>query len=141
MPHDLIDLCKYRFELGKDSLGSSRTLFNKNDLRGSLNRSYYAIFYLARALLALKQLETKKHSGLVATFIKEYVAPGIFDKELSSIIKNAQKIRIESDYEDFYIVSSETVREQIEKADKFYKEVKKYLETQLDISLDQQKKE
>jgi uncharacterized protein (UPF0332 family) len=136
MPYDLIALCKYRFELGKDSLESARTLFNKNDLRGSLNRSYYSIFYSARALLALKQLETRKHSGLVATFIKEYVASGIFEKELSNIIKNAQKIRIESDYEDFYIVAKETAREQIEKAEKFYKEVKKYLETQLNISVE-----
>lgn len=59
-----------------------------------------------------------------------------FDKELSNIIKSAQKIRIESDYEDFYIVAKETAREQIEKAEKFYKEVKKYLETQLNISAD-----
>ncbi len=136
MPYDLIALCKYRFLLGKDSLESSKTLFNENDFRGSLNRSYYSIFYSARALLALKQLETRKHSGLVATFIKEYIASGIFDKEFSNIIKNAQKIRIESDYEDFYIIAKETVWEQIEKAEKFHKEIKKYLETQFSISLD-----
>jgi uncharacterized protein (UPF0332 family) len=70
MPHNLYDLCKYRYEQGKAALESSKTLFEKSDLKGSLNRSYYAIFYAARALLALRQLETRKHSGLVATFIK-----------------------------------------------------------------------
>jgi uncharacterized protein (UPF0332 family) len=136
MPHNLEDLCKYRFEQAQAALESSRTLFNENDLRGSLNRSYYAIFYAARALLALKQLETRKHSGLVATFIKEYIAAGIFDRELSSIIKNAQRIRVESDYEDFYILSRETAREQVDNTEKFIKEIKKYLESQLHISLD-----
>ncbi|MCX6578667.1 MAG: HEPN domain-containing protein [Candidatus Aminicenantes bacterium] len=136
MPHNLEDLCKYRFEQAQAALESSRTLFNENDLRGSLNRSYYAIFYAARSLLALKQLETRKHSGLVATFIKEYIAGGIFDRELSSIIKNAQRIRVESDYEDFYILSRETTREQVDNAEKFIKEIKKYLESQLNISLD-----
>lgn len=135
MPHSLKDLCKYRFEQSQGALKSSRTLFNENDLRGSLNRSYYAIFYAARSLLALKQLETRKHSGLVATFIKEYIAVGIFDKELSNIIKNAQKIRTESDYEDFYVISKETVHEQLKNAEKFIEEIKKYLESQLDIPL------
>lgn len=136
MPHDLIDLCKFRFEKGQAALESSRTLLNKNDLRGSLNRSYYAIFYSARALLALKQLETRKHSGLVSIFIKEYIASGIFDKEFSKIIKNAQKIRSEADYEDFYVVAKETAVEQVENAEKFVKQIKKYLEHESGISLD-----
>jgi uncharacterized protein (UPF0332 family) len=135
MPHSLKDLCKYRFEQARGALESSRILFNRNDLRGSLNRSYYAIFYAARALLALKQLETRKHSGLVATFIKEYIAAGIFDKGLSNIIKNAQKIRTESDYEDFYVISKETTQEQLKNAEKFIEEIKKYLESQLGIPL------
>ena len=83
----------------------------------------------------MKQLETRKHSGLVATFIKEYVAPGIFAKEFSNIIKNAQKIRTEVDYEDFYIVSKDTAREQIENAEKFVDEMKRYLEKTYNISL------
>jgi uncharacterized protein (UPF0332 family) len=95
MPHDLIALCKYRFELGKDSLESAKTLLKKKDLRGSLNRSYYSIFYSARALLALKQLETKKHSGLVATFIKEYVASGIFDKEVKKYLETQLNISVD----------------------------------------------
>ena len=93
MPHSLKDLCKFRYEQGQAALESSRILLIQNDIRGSLNRSYYAIFYAARALLALDRLETKKHSGVVAIFIKEYVASGKFDKEFSNIIKSAQKIR------------------------------------------------
>jgi len=135
MPHNLYDLCKYRYEQGKAALESSKTLFEKSDLKGSLNRSYYAIFYAARALLALRQLETRKHSGLVATFIKEYVASGIFAREFSNIIKNAQKIRTEVDYEDFYIVSRDTAKGQIENAEKFVKEIKRYLENTYNISL------
>lgn len=136
MPHDLKDLCKFRFEKGQAALESSRILLNKNDLRGSLNRSYYAIFYSTRALLALKKLETRKHSGLISIFIKEYIASGIFDKEFSKIIKNAQKIRSEADYEDFYVIARDTAVEQVESAEKFVKEIKKYLESKLGISLD-----
>ncbi len=136
MPHSLKDLCKFRYEQGQVALESSRTLFNQNDIRGSLNRSYYAIFYAARALLALDRLETKKHSGVVAIFIKEYVATGKFDKEFSNIIKSAQKIRVESDYEDFYVLPRETAELQIESAEKFVKEIKQYLENKLDIFSD-----
>jgi uncharacterized protein (UPF0332 family) len=55
---------------------------------------------------------------LVSTFIKEFIATGIFDKKFSRLIKNAQKIRLESDYEDFYIISRDTTKEQIVQAEK-----------------------
>jgi uncharacterized protein (UPF0332 family) len=136
MPHSLKDLCKFRFEQGQAALESAKMLFDQNDIRGSLNRSYYAIFYAARALLAINQLETRKHSGLVSTFIKEYVSTGIFDKEFSSIIKSAQKIRIESDYEDFYVLSREMAQTQIENAEKFVRKIEEYLVEKIGIILD-----
>lgn len=135
MQHSLEDLCRFRLEQAAGALRSSATLFKENDIRGSLNRSYYAIYYAARSLLALKQMETRKHSGLVATFIKEYIASGVFDKEFSNIIKSAQKMRIEADYEDFYVLSKETAEEQLNNAEKFVGKIKGYLESSHNIKI------
>jgi hypothetical protein len=44
-------------------------------------------------------------------------------------------IRDRSDYQDFYIVSKEEAKQQIENAKKYLSEISNYLETKLNISL------
>lgn len=74
----------------------------------------------------LEGVDFSKHSGVSAYFRKWYIKTGIFDTELSEIIKEAFDIRSDSDYDDYYILSKEDVEEQIENAEKFYFEIEKY---------------
>jgi uncharacterized protein (UPF0332 family) len=46
----------------------ARLLLGEGSLRASVNRSYYAMFYSVLALLASRQEETSKHSGVIALF-------------------------------------------------------------------------
>lgn len=73
---------------------------------------------------------------MVSEFIKQYVATGKLDKKYSKIIKNAEKIRINSDYKFFYIVSKDETKEQLENAKMFVSEIISYLENKLGISFD-----
>ena len=73
------DLCNYRLQKSKEELKAARVLFKESLYSQSLNRSYYAIFHAVRALFALEEFETRKHSGLISYFSKNYVAKGIFD--------------------------------------------------------------
>jgi uncharacterized protein (UPF0332 family) len=136
MPHSLKELCKHRFVQAKKALASSKHNLGF-DLKTSLNRSYYAIMYAAKSLLAADGLDAKSHKGLFVVFNKEYIKTGIFDKEFSLILKQASLIRDQSDYKDFYIISRDEAGEQIENAEKFLYEIGKYLESKLDISLDE----
>lgn len=79
-----------------------------------------------RSVLALQGVDFSKHSGVSAYFRKQYIKTGIFNAELSEIIKEAFDIRSDSDYDDYYILSKEDVEEQIENAEKFYLEIEKY---------------
>lgn len=54
---------------------------------------------------------------------------GIFPKEISKKVSRAQEIRHASDYDDFYIVSVEDAREQMETAREVVEKVDKYLQT------------
>jgi len=47
-------LSKYRLEKAKESLKSSKLLYDNNDLIGANNRAYYSIFYAIKAVLALE---------------------------------------------------------------------------------------
>lgn len=135
MQHSLTDLCIHRYERAQEALTSSKHNLGF-DLKTSLNRSYYAILYATRALLAADGLDAHSHRGLFVVFNKEYVKNGLFDKRFSEILKEASLIRDKSDYKDFYIVSRDEAKQQIENAEEFLSEVSMYLESQLGISLE-----
>ena len=65
MDGSVIDLSKYRLETAKDDLGTARKNYEDERYRASVNRSYYAIFHALRALTALDQFDSGKHSGII----------------------------------------------------------------------------
>lgn len=134
MQHNLKELCQYRFEQAEQALNSSRRNLDI-DLKTSLNRSYYAILYAAKTLLAANGLDARSHQGLFIVFNREYIKTGIFDKRLSEILKEASLIRDNSDYKDFYIVSKDEAKEQIENAEFFLSKVLEYLKSNVGILL------
>ena len=77
------DLSKYRLERAKDDLKTARDNYNEGSYRASVNRSYYAIFHSLRAITALDQFDSGKHSGIIAYVNQHYVKKGIFDKSFS----------------------------------------------------------
>ncbi len=97
------------------------------DYRTVANRSYYAIFHAIRAVLALDGVDRKKHSGVIAYFQEQYIKTGQFEKQYSAVLKNAFLVRQESDYEDFYIISKEEVKRQMDDAKQFVEEIARYL--------------
>lgn len=56
-----------------------------------------------RSILALEGKDFSKHSDVAAYFRKEYIKTGIFDIELSDIIKESFDVRNNSDYDDYYL--------------------------------------
>ena len=121
-------LAKYRLEKALNCLEAAKLMFNNQYYSDSANRSYYAIFHSARAVMALDGEDRKRHSGVIAYFQEHYVRTKIFDKEFSKIIQDAFEIRQDSDYEDFFVVSHNDVEEQLHDAERFYNEVKKYID-------------
>lgn len=122
-----IELCKYRFEKSKECINSARILRDAGDYRGAANRAYYAIYHAIRSILALETVEFKKHSGNISYFRQNYIKTGLFDVELSDILSLAAETRNSSDYNDFFIISKEEVDVQIENAERFCDDVKRYL--------------
>lgn len=120
-------LALYRLERAKELIDDSRKLFESGSYKSSNNRAYYAIFYAMRAVLALDEVDFKKHSGVIQYFQRNYIKTGIFNKSYSDIIMDSSEIRNSSDYDDFYLASREEAIEQIEGAEKFYCAVEAFL--------------
>ena len=122
-------MSRFRLEKAKKDLAAAKATALQGFYDVSANRSYYAIFHAARAVLALTGQDFRKHSGVIAFFRKEYVKTGVFETILSDIIQDAFEIRTDCDYEDFYAVAKEDVEQQILNAEYFVAKVEEYLNT------------
>lgn len=127
MDDKIKSLAGYRLEKAKTDLESSQLLFTNKFYSQSLNRSYYSIFHAVRALLAFEEFDSKKHSGIIAYFNKNYIKTERIEKEYSAILMSAERIRSTSDYDDLFVASKEQAEIQIENAEKFLFRIKKYL--------------
>ena len=74
------DLSDHRFNKGKDALRQAELLLKNKEYDGSVNRSYYAIFYAIRSLLALVDIDSCKHTGVISYFDKYFIKTGLFEK-------------------------------------------------------------
>lgn len=127
MEGSLRDLAQYRLDVAKEDLARAKREFEIADYKLATNRSYYAIFHAIRAVNSLDGFDSSKHSGVIGHFNHEHVKNGDFPKNVSKRIKDSMEIRQKSDYDDFYIVSIEQAKVQIESAEYIIDLVEKYL--------------
>lgn len=127
MDNRQIDLSKYRIQESKDSLIVAENCLNDGFYKNAINRSYYSAFYAIKVILALDTVDFKRHKDVVAYFNKEYVATGIFQREIGRRLGILKQLREKSDYDDFYIASKEKAEEQLETTKIILSSVEGYL--------------
>ena len=120
---------EFNLNLAAERLKVSKTLLDAGFFIDSVNRSYYAIFYCARALVAKDNLDFSKHSAVISYFRKNYIKTGIFDVKFSDYIGDAFILRSDGDYTYFFNVEKNDAEEQYNNAVEFYNAVKNFLET------------
>jgi uncharacterized protein (UPF0332 family) len=125
-----VDLCIYRMRSAIETLGVSALCLESQHYKDSINRSYYAAFYAVKAVLALEEVDFKRHKDAVAYFNKIYVATDIFPREIGKKLGRLKQERETSDYDDFYIASAADATEQYAAAEFIITEVKQYLDGQ-----------
>jgi uncharacterized protein len=96
----------------------------------SVNRSYYAIFYAATALLLTKGMAPKRHSGVISAFRQHFVKPGLFEAGYSDIYGRLLNHRETSDYELFVAIQLEQAATDLQDARTFVAAVAAWLEEQ-----------
>lgn len=128
MSEKKVDLCIYRMRSAIETLGVSALCLKGQHYKDSINRSYYAAFYAVKAVLALEEVDFKRHKDAVAYFNKTYVATDIFPREIGKKLGRLKQERETSDYDDFYIASAADATEQYAAAEFIITEVKKYLD-------------
>ena len=86
-----INLAKYRIDTARETLNVAKECLENKHYKDSINRSYYASFYAARAILALERIDFKRHKDVIAYFNKNYVATGTFEKDIGRKLARLQQ--------------------------------------------------
>ncbi len=120
-----IKLAIYRMQKAKEILTEARDNLDQKHYGLSINRSYYAMFTTARAFLALKELDSSKHTGVISLFNQHIIKAGLFPKDLSKFLPKAKDIREDADYGDFVEITKKDAETQIERAMQFVQEAEK----------------
>lgn len=76
-------------EKGRRSLEAARRLLAAGDYDFAASRAYYAMFYLAEALLLARNLAFSKHSAVIAAFGQHFVKTGLFAAEHHDALRTA----------------------------------------------------
>lgn len=121
------ELARHRFRQSKERWKAAQTLCENKCYTDAMSRSYYAMFTAARALLATRSLDSRKHSGVLALFNKHFVKEGIVPKEMGRMIAEAKGAREESDYGDFVTFTKSEAEEQVRSAKEFIEHIGKAL--------------
>ena len=128
MPEYSNDLVQYRLTKAEECLKDAGDLLNNGSFSSSINRSYYAMFTAARAVLAQDGKDFSKNSGVISYFQRYYVKTGLVEKRFSKYLMDAFQFRNNADYADFYIVLKEDAEEQYLAAVEFLKMVRDLIE-------------
>ena len=123
------DMSVYRLQRAREDLLSAQNNYKANDYRTANNRAYYAIFHSLRAVLALDEFDSRKHSGVISEFRRRYIRTGILSAEISDMIGDAFIERNKSDYDDMYVLSKSATETQIKNAEAVLSAISDYLAT------------
>ena len=83
----------------ESALDEAETLLNGGFTAASVSRSYYAMFYAARALLSTKGISPKSHGGTLQKLGEMFVKTGLLPPEMTAEMGAIMEMREQADYE------------------------------------------
>ncbi len=73
------------------------------------NRLYYAVYYMASALLLDKGFSAKSHAGTIHLIGQKFIVTGIIDKVYGRFFSRLYELRQSGDYDDLFNATREEV--------------------------------
>ena len=113
--------------LSLEELEIASLLLEREHYRTCLSRSYYSIYYAAKALLLSKNLDASTHKGTVRLFSQYFVKTGQFSSEWAKILSDAYDLRQLSDYDADFTGTLAEAEKILEQAKSFVAKVEQVL--------------
>ena len=111
-------------ERAEEKLRSANLLYENKMFADTISEAYYAMFHVAKALLALRDIFPKTHAGVVSQFGLQFVNEGLIEELYAKSLAKAQTKREKADYDIYYEPSKEEAESIIEDAEDLLVRVK-----------------
>lgn len=108
------------------ALRAAENLLDNDDPDFSAGRSYYAMFYIAEALLHEKDLRSRKHSGVHSLFGETFAKTGVMDPKFHRWLLDAFDKRIQADYGFDIALTSNDAAQMIAQAREFLEAARQF---------------
>lgn len=119
------------FDKSENSYDIAKLAFENGRYFSSINRIYYACFYLVEALLLTKDLKSRKHSGVISLFNQHFVHEGDLDYRWFEFFRFLFKERQNDDYDYVRELNGEQVKKFLNEAEEFIDVIKDKIKEEL----------
>ncbi|MGH9433549.1 MAG: HEPN domain-containing protein [Terriglobia bacterium] len=109
------------------AIRAAEMLLQHDDVDFAAGRAYYAMFYIAEALLSEKGFRSRKHGGVHALFGEHFAKTGLMDAKFHRFLLDAFDRRLQADYGFDAVIGQAEVTRMIEQAREFLAEAEKFL--------------
>jgi len=106
---------------------AARVLLREGNMDFAAGRAYYAMFYVAEALLNEKGMRFRKHGGVHGAFGEHFIKGGLLDPKFHRWLLDAFDKRILGDYGLEVIVTQDDVEAMIQQAREFLEQARRFL--------------
>lgn len=124
------DYSRKLFEKAMDTLEAAEALLEMDKPDIAAGRAYYAMFYVAEALLHEKELKFSKHSGVHAAFGEQFTKTKILDLKFHRWLLDAFDKRLTGDYSVDANIEKTVAADMINQAKEFLEVAQTYLGNQ-----------
>jgi uncharacterized protein (UPF0332 family) len=114
-------------EKAEKFLSTAEQALNSGDYDSCVSRCYYAMFFMAEAVLLTKRLTASSHKGVISLFGEHFVKTKILERELGKALNDAYDKRLVGDYGVGFTVTEEQAKDLLETARNFVQKLKDYL--------------
>ncbi|WP_146199742.1 HEPN domain-containing protein [Methanospirillum stamsii] len=90
--------CNVLMEKSRERLLVAQSLHDDGYFEDAVSRSYYAMFFAARALLLTLDITPKTHRGVIVTLSDQFVKNGLMHYEIWEYLAAGETLREEADY-------------------------------------------
>lgn len=115
----------------KRFLRTAELAFDDGDYDSCVSRCYYAMFFMAEAMLMTEGLKASSHKGVISLFGKHFIKTKVFKDELGKALRRAYDLRQKGDYATGFIVAEGEAKKSIEVTKSFVAEVEEYLNNKI----------
>jgi uncharacterized protein (UPF0332 family) len=108
-------------------ISSAQRSVAESDFESGASRAYYAMFYVAEALLSEEGLHYRRHGGVHGAFGERFAKTGRLDRKYHRWLLEAFEQRITADYGVDAVLTADDVAALIDHADEFLRAARRCL--------------